>query len=56
MTQYPGTLDIREHLHADLVNLIIEHDIPVETLTQFDPTSMNLSNGYRLSIQDSKKS
>ena len=60
MTQCPGTSDTRERLHADLVNIIaeideknmiLEHNISPETLTQFvlDPTSMNLSNGYRLS-------
>ena len=60
MTQCPGTSDARERLRADLVNIIaeideknmiLEHNISPETLTQFvlDPTSMNLSNGYRLS-------
>ena len=56
-----GTADVRERLHADLVNLvadidptcaILEHSVPKDILTQFiiDPTSMNLPNGYRISI------
>ena len=60
MTQCRGTSDIRERLHADLMNtvaqiddknMVLEHGTTDETLTQFvlDPSSMNLPSGYRLS-------
>ena len=61
LTQCRALADIRERLHADLVNIIVDideqnkilvHTTSDETLTQFvlDPTSMNLANGYRVSI------
>ena len=61
LTQCRALADIHERLHADLVNIIVdiddqnkilEHTTSDETITQFvlDPTSMNLANGYRISI------
>ena len=60
MTQCRGTSDIRERLHADMMNtvaqidgknMVLQHGTTDEMLTQFvlDPSSMNLPNGYRLS-------
>ena len=61
LTQCRALAEIHERLHADLVNIIadiddqnkiLEHTTSDEILTQFilDPTSMNLANGYRMSI------
>ena len=60
LTQCRALADIKERLHADLLNIIVDIDdqnkmltqtTPNETLAQFilDPTSMNLANGYRIS-------
>ena len=61
LIQCRALADIHEWLKADLVNIIVdnddqnkilEHTASDETITQFvlDPTSMNLANGYRISI------
>ena len=61
LTECRATSDVRDRLHADLVNLVADIDpcstilqpgVPANIFTQFiiDPTSMNLPNGYRISL------
>ena len=53
LTTCRSTAAVCEWLHSDLVNLaILDHDVPKDILTQFilDPASLNLPNGYRVSI------
>ena len=63
--QCRATADVRDRLHADLVNLVADIDpcsailqpaVPADIFAQFiiDPTSMNLPNGYRMSLSHPK--
>ena len=63
LTLCRATSDEHEHLFTELLNILkringilLDHIVPKDVLTQFllDPTSMNLSNRYRVPIQHPK--